>query len=107
MVDEQTQLPPHLLPPPFLVDSEGDPYPTHIQRFVRGREKLSERDGLVPIGPEPSFQAPHQHQPIEQPPSGEDDDEEEDEQPNENPEERYESQINLKAKDIKRHTTFF
>ena len=50
VVDEQTQLPPHLLPPPFLVDSEGDPYPTHIQRFVRGREQLSERDGLVPIG---------------------------------------------------------
>ena len=24
VVDEQTQLPPHLLPPPFLVDSEGD-----------------------------------------------------------------------------------
>ena len=83
MVDEQTQLPPHLLPPPFLVDSEGDPYPTHIQRFVRGREKLSERDGLVPIGPEPSFQAPHQHQPIEQPLQ-----EEEGEPPNENPEER-------------------
>jgi len=44
VVDEQTQLPPHLLPPPFLVDSEGDPYPTHIQRFVRGRKQLSERD---------------------------------------------------------------
>ena len=83
VVDEQTQLPPHLLPPPFLVDSEGDPYPTHIQRFVRGREKLSERDGLVPIGPEPSFQAPHQHQPIEQPLQ-----EDEGEPPNENPEER-------------------
>lgn len=26
VVDEQTQVPPHLLPPPFLVDSEGNPY---------------------------------------------------------------------------------
>ena len=62
VVDEQTQLPPHLLPPPFLVDSEGDPYPANIQRLVRGRENITERDGLVPIGPEPSFQAPHQPQ---------------------------------------------
>ena len=56
VVDEQTQLPPHLLPPPFLVDSEGDPYPIHFQRLVRGRENLTEREGLVPIEPEPSFQ---------------------------------------------------
>ena len=42
--------------------SKGDPYPANIQRLVRGRENITERDGLVPIGPEPSFQAPHQHQ---------------------------------------------
>ena len=85
VVDEQTQLPPHLLPPPFLVDSEGDPYPSFVQRLVRGRENMSDREGLVPIGPEPSFQAPHQHQEPQQPA-------EEEEQPaqaeNENPEER-------------------
>merc|ERR1711956_122360 len=75
-------------PPPFLVDSEGDPYPTHIQRFVRCREQLSERDGLVPIGPEPSFQAPHQHQPIEQPQEPDEDDEADEGPPNETPEQR-------------------
>ena len=84
VVDEQTQLPPHLLPPPFLVDSEGDPYPAFVQRLVRGREQISERDGLVPIGPEPSFQAPHQHQPVNEP----EDNREGEEGPVENPEER-------------------
>lgn len=70
VVDEQTQLPPHLLPPPFLVDSEGDPYPPYIQRLVRGRENMSDREALVPLGPEPSFnqQQPHQQQQIQQPP---------------------------------------
>ncbi len=48
VVDEQTQVPPHLLPPPFLVDSEGSPYPGYIQTFVPGREKMSEREALLP-----------------------------------------------------------
>ena len=87
VVDEQTQLPPHLLPPPFLVDSEGDPYPANIQRLVRGRENITERDGLVPIGPEPSFQAPHQHQEL-LPEDDADDDGAPRENEAENPEER-------------------
>uniref|UniRef100_A0A0K2UST4 Bromo domain-containing protein n=1 Tax=Lepeophtheirus salmonis TaxID=72036 RepID=A0A0K2UST4_LEPSM len=55
VVDEQTQVPPHLLSSPFLVDSEGFPYQPQIQRFVRGREFLSDGEALIPRGPEPSF----------------------------------------------------
>lgn len=47
MLDEQTQLAPHLMPPPFLVDSEGNPYPPALQRLVPGREHLKD-DQLVP-----------------------------------------------------------
>ncbi|XP_057373055.1 bromodomain and WD repeat-containing protein 3-like [Daphnia carinata] len=47
VLDEQTQLAPHLMPPPFLVDSEGNPYPPHMQRLVPGRENLKD-DQLVP-----------------------------------------------------------
>jgi len=46
VVDEQTQAAPHLLPPPFLVDIEGNPYPTYIQKLVPGREHLSVNDSL-------------------------------------------------------------
>ena len=38
-MDEQTQMAPHLMPPPFLVDIDGNPYPPDIQRLVPGREK--------------------------------------------------------------------
>ena len=48
VVDEQTQLAPHLLPPPFLVDIEGNPYPADIQRMVPGREHLNDKEALVP-----------------------------------------------------------
>lgn len=47
VLDEQTQLAPHLMPPPFLVDSEGNPYPPALQRLVPGREHLKD-DQLVP-----------------------------------------------------------
>ena len=50
VVDEQTQLPPHLMPPPFLVDSDGAPYPAHIQRFAPGRARLSDQEALLPFG---------------------------------------------------------
>ena len=62
VVDEQTQVPPHLLPPPFLVDSEGSPYPAYIQKAVPGRENMSERDALLPGAPEPSFNMDNQQQ---------------------------------------------
>lgn len=47
VLDEQTQLAPHLMPPPFLVDSDGNPYPPAFQKLVPGREHLKD-DQLVP-----------------------------------------------------------
>uniref|UniRef100_A0A3Q3EFY0 Bromodomain and WD repeat domain containing 3 n=1 Tax=Labrus bergylta TaxID=56723 RepID=A0A3Q3EFY0_9LABR len=47
VLDEQTQQAPHLMPPPFLVDVDGNPHPTHYQRLVPGRENCKE-DQLVP-----------------------------------------------------------
>ncbi|KAH8382855.1 hypothetical protein KR009_005611, partial [Drosophila setifemur] len=47
VVDEQTQIMPHLMPPPFLVDADGNPHPTKYQRFVPGRENCS-TDQLIP-----------------------------------------------------------
>lgn len=53
-MDEQTQTVPHLMPPPFLVDVDGNPYPAAFQRFVPGREDCT-GEQLVPnitVGPE-------------------------------------------------------
>lgn len=47
VLDEQTQVPPHLMPPPFLVDMEGNPYPPNLQRLVPGRENCRDEQ-LVP-----------------------------------------------------------
>eukprot|EP00099_Drosophila_melanogaster_P028842 NP_732982.1 BRWD3 [Drosophila melanogaster] len=47
VVDEQTQIMPHLMPPPFLVDADGNPHPSRFQRFVPGRESCS-LDQLIP-----------------------------------------------------------
>lgn len=47
VIDEQTQIMPHLMPPPFLVDADGNPHPTKYQRFVPGRESCS-MDQLIP-----------------------------------------------------------
>lgn len=68
VVDEQTQVPPHLLPAPFLVDSEGNPYEAHIQKFVPGRERMSEREAHLPGGPEPSFNVRQEPPPVVAPP---------------------------------------
>ncbi|KAL3278873.1 hypothetical protein HHI36_016393 [Cryptolaemus montrouzieri] len=47
ILDDQTQMAPHMMPPPFLVDIDGNPYPPYLQRLVPGREHcLSEE--LVP-----------------------------------------------------------
>lgn len=54
VMDEQTQTIPHLMPPPFLVDVDGNPYPPAFQRLVPGRESCT-ADQLVPnitVGPE-------------------------------------------------------
>nr|XP_029722575.1 PH-interacting protein-like [Aedes albopictus] len=53
VMDEQTQTMPHLMPPPFLVDIDGNPYPPGMQRLVPGRENCP-TDQLIPnigIGP--------------------------------------------------------
>lgn len=53
-MDEQTQTVPHLMPPPFLVDVDGNPYSAAVQRFVPGRENCT-GEQLVPnitVGPE-------------------------------------------------------
>ena len=42
VVDEQTQQPPHLMQPPFLVNAEGNPYDLEFQRLVPGREHLTD-----------------------------------------------------------------
>ncbi|KAK3098508.1 hypothetical protein FSP39_020204 [Pinctada imbricata] len=47
VLDEQTQQPPHLMPPPFLVDIDGNPYPPRTQRLVPGREDFKD-DQLIP-----------------------------------------------------------
>ncbi|XP_050296565.1 bromodomain and WD repeat-containing protein 3 [Anthonomus grandis grandis] len=47
VLDEQTQIPPHLMPPPFLVDIDGNPYPPMLQRLVPGREHCNV-EHLVP-----------------------------------------------------------
>lgn len=50
--DEQTDTPPHLLPPPFLVDVEGAPHAPEYQRLVPGRENLA-LSQLIPAADAP------------------------------------------------------
>ncbi|XP_069462392.1 PH-interacting protein isoform X2 [Ambystoma mexicanum] len=47
VLDEQTQQAPHLMPPPFLVDVDGNPHPTRYQRLVPGRENCRD-EHLIP-----------------------------------------------------------
>ena len=47
VLDEQTQLAPHLMPPPFLVNMDGNPYPPSLQRLVPGRSSCKNAQ-LVP-----------------------------------------------------------
>uniref|UniRef100_A0A8C7T1E7 Bromodomain and WD repeat domain containing 1 n=1 Tax=Oncorhynchus mykiss TaxID=8022 RepID=A0A8C7T1E7_ONCMY len=47
VLDEQTQQAPHLMPPPFLVDVDGNPHPPIYQRLVPGRENIAD-EHLVP-----------------------------------------------------------
>lgn len=47
VLDEQTQCAPHLMPPPFLVDIDGNPYPPNLQRLVPGRENCNDSQ-LIP-----------------------------------------------------------
>ncbi|EDV25019.1 uncharacterized protein TRIADDRAFT_25819, partial [Trichoplax adhaerens] len=44
VIDEQSQQPPHLMPPPVLVNADGMPYARSYQSLVPGREKHSNCD---------------------------------------------------------------
>uniref|UniRef100_H2ZK12 BRWD/PHIP N-terminal domain-containing protein n=1 Tax=Ciona savignyi TaxID=51511 RepID=H2ZK12_CIOSA len=48
VLDEQTQQAPNRMPPPFLVDVDGNPHPPAFQRLVPGRQQLS-NDSLIPM----------------------------------------------------------
>ncbi|CAF0813240.1 unnamed protein product [Adineta ricciae] len=49
VLDEQQQVPPHLLPPPFLIDDHGHAYSPDIQKFVPGRENYSQNDNTATV----------------------------------------------------------
>uniref|UniRef100_A0A673MST7 PH-interacting protein n=1 Tax=Sinocyclocheilus rhinocerous TaxID=307959 RepID=A0A673MST7_9TELE len=50
ILDEQTQQAPHLMPPPFLVDVDGNPHPPRYQRLVPGRENCREEQLIPQMG---------------------------------------------------------
>uniref|UniRef100_A0A7N4NRW3 Bromodomain and WD repeat domain containing 3 n=1 Tax=Sarcophilus harrisii TaxID=9305 RepID=A0A7N4NRW3_SARHA len=50
VLDEQTQQAPHLMPPPFLVDVDGNPHPTEFQRLVPGREHCKDQHLIPQLG---------------------------------------------------------
>uniref|UniRef100_A0A8B9DMU5 Bromodomain and WD repeat domain containing 1 n=1 Tax=Anser cygnoides TaxID=8845 RepID=A0A8B9DMU5_ANSCY len=50
VLDEQTQQAPHLMPPPFLVDVDGNPHPTRYQRLVPGRENCADEHLIPQLG---------------------------------------------------------
>ncbi|KAG7262048.1 hypothetical protein CRUP_017801 [Coryphaenoides rupestris] len=47
---DKTQQAPHLMPPPFLVDVDGNPHPTRYQRLVPGRESCREEQLIPQMG---------------------------------------------------------
>ncbi|OAF68678.1 Bromodomain and WD repeat-containing protein 1 [Intoshia linei] len=48
VLDQQTLQHPHLMPPPFLVNMDGQPHSVSVQRFVPGREFMSDEQ-LRPV----------------------------------------------------------
>ncbi|XP_071948868.1 PH-interacting protein-like, partial [Antedon mediterranea] len=54
VLDEQTQQAPHLMPPPFLVDMDGNPHPPSYQRLVPGRENCNDTSLVSQIGVAPN-----------------------------------------------------
>ncbi|XP_062406416.1 PH-interacting protein isoform X3 [Sardina pilchardus] len=50
VLDEQTQQAPHLMPPPFLVDVDGNPHPPRYQRLVPGRENCRQEQLIPQMG---------------------------------------------------------
>uniref|UniRef100_A0A8C6KM99 Pleckstrin homology domain interacting protein n=1 Tax=Nothobranchius furzeri TaxID=105023 RepID=A0A8C6KM99_NOTFU len=50
VLDEQTQQAPHLMPPPFLVDVDGNPHPPRYQRLVPGRAGCRDEQLIPQMG---------------------------------------------------------
>lgn len=50
VLDEQTQQAPHLMPPPFLVDVDGNPHPPRYQRLVPGRQGCRDEQLIPQMG---------------------------------------------------------
>uniref|UniRef100_A0A8C2Z8C9 PH-interacting protein n=1 Tax=Cyclopterus lumpus TaxID=8103 RepID=A0A8C2Z8C9_CYCLU len=50
VLDEQTQQAPHLMPPPFLVDVDGNPHPPRYQLLVPGREGCRDEQLIPQMG---------------------------------------------------------
>uniref|UniRef100_A0A8C8EVW1 Bromo domain-containing protein n=1 Tax=Oncorhynchus tshawytscha TaxID=74940 RepID=A0A8C8EVW1_ONCTS len=65
VLDEQTQQAPHLMPPPFLVDVDGNPHPTHYQRLVPGRESCKEEHLVPQLGYMANGKPPYQQSPLD------------------------------------------
>ncbi|KAK7817115.1 hypothetical protein U0070_001827 [Myodes glareolus] len=51
VLDEQTQQAPHLMPPPFLVDVDGNPHPSRYQRLVPGLNQVLSQQANQDISP--------------------------------------------------------
>ena len=69
VLDEQTQMAPHLLPPPLLVDRDGNPQPAAAQRLVPGRGHMTDQQ-LLPVLQPVNGESP-QLLPVLQPVNGE------------------------------------
>ncbi|EJW72032.1 hypothetical protein WUBG_17058 [Wuchereria bancrofti] len=50
-VDEETEIAPHLMGPPRMVDADGVDYDDDIQALVPGRDLLLRDDSLIPQNP--------------------------------------------------------
>ncbi|XP_038078010.1 bromodomain and WD repeat-containing protein 3-like isoform X2 [Patiria miniata] len=71
VLDEQTQQAPHLMPPPFLVDMDGNPHPIQYQKLVPGRENctssaLVPQIGVAPNGENEVISQPLRAEPVRQ-----------------------------------------
>ena len=62
MIIFQTQTAPHLMPPPFLVDVDGNPHPVFYQRLIPGhssnirpRRRVVTSPPPLPTSPLPSL----------------------------------------------------
>ena len=57
VLDEQTQQPPHMMAPPFLVDMDGNPHHPRLQKLVPGREVCKDTQLMPQIGTAPNGQS--------------------------------------------------